>query len=103
MAEWSKAPDLSSGTRKCAWVRTPQLTKLVFLKKKNVVLTIKIEKKNSSGYLILFARLQKESFAKDERESEGTKAKAVASQESRRRRRKRRRRGVYYYIEAEVE
>ena len=26
MAERSKAPDLSSGTRKCAWVRTPLLT-----------------------------------------------------------------------------
>lgn len=26
LAEWSKAPDLSSGTRKCAWVRTPHLT-----------------------------------------------------------------------------
>ena len=27
LAERSKAPDLSSGTRKCAWVRTPHLTK----------------------------------------------------------------------------
>ena len=26
LAEWSKAPDLSSGTRKRAWVRTPHLT-----------------------------------------------------------------------------
>ena len=26
LAERSKAPDLSSGTRKCAWVRTPHLT-----------------------------------------------------------------------------
>ena len=26
LAEWSKAPDLSSGTRKCAWVQTPHLT-----------------------------------------------------------------------------
>ena len=30
MAEWSKAPDLSSGTRKCAWVRTPLLTSFLF-------------------------------------------------------------------------
>nr|PNR30523.1 hypothetical protein PHYPA_026839 [Physcomitrium patens]PNR30524.1 hypothetical protein PHYPA_026840 [Physcomitrium patens] len=27
MAEWSKAPDSSSGLRKGAWVRTPLLTK----------------------------------------------------------------------------
>ena len=26
MAEWSKAPDLSSGSRERAWVRTPHLT-----------------------------------------------------------------------------
>ena len=26
LAEWSKAPDLSSGSREGAWVRTPQLT-----------------------------------------------------------------------------
>nr|PNR34051.1 hypothetical protein PHYPA_023867 [Physcomitrium patens] len=26
MAEWSKAPDSSSGLRKGAWVRTPLLT-----------------------------------------------------------------------------
>ena len=26
LAEWSKAPDLSSGSRKRAWVRTPHLT-----------------------------------------------------------------------------
>jgi hypothetical protein len=26
LAEWSKAPDLSSGTRESAWVRTPHLT-----------------------------------------------------------------------------
>ncbi len=26
LAEWSKAPDLSSGTRKSAWVRTPYPT-----------------------------------------------------------------------------
>ena len=26
LAEWSKAPDLSSGTREGAWVRTPHLT-----------------------------------------------------------------------------
>ena len=31
LAEWSKAPDLSSGTRMCAWVRTPHLTKVTFL------------------------------------------------------------------------
>ena len=30
LAERSKAPDLSSGTRKCAWVRTPHLTKITF-------------------------------------------------------------------------
>ena len=30
LAERSKAPDLSSGTRKCAWVRTPHLTKMTF-------------------------------------------------------------------------
>lgn len=30
MAEWSKAPDLSSGSREGAWVRTPHLTKLSF-------------------------------------------------------------------------
>ena len=26
LAEWSKAPDLSSGSRERAWVRTPHLT-----------------------------------------------------------------------------
>ena len=30
LAEWSKAPDLSSGTRMRAWVRTPHLTNYVF-------------------------------------------------------------------------
>ena len=30
LAERSKAPDLSSGTRKCAWVRTPHLTNTSF-------------------------------------------------------------------------
>ena len=30
LAEWSKAPDLSSGSREGAWVRTPQLTHLSF-------------------------------------------------------------------------
>ena len=30
MAERSKAPDLSSGTHMCAWVRTPLLTMLFF-------------------------------------------------------------------------
>ena len=30
LAEWSKAPDLSSGTRKRAWVRTPHLTIPIF-------------------------------------------------------------------------
>ena len=30
MAERSKAPDLSSGTRMCAWVRTPLLTSCFF-------------------------------------------------------------------------
>ena len=30
MAERSKAPDLSSGTRMCAWVRTPLLTMVIF-------------------------------------------------------------------------
>lgn len=30
LAEWSKAPDLSSGSREGAWVRTPHLTKLYF-------------------------------------------------------------------------
>ncbi|CAD0193848.1 unnamed protein product [Chrysodeixis includens] len=28
LAEWSKAPDLSSGSREGAWVRTPHLTKM---------------------------------------------------------------------------
>ena len=33
LAEWSKAPpDLSSGTRMCAWVRTPHLTSESFLR-----------------------------------------------------------------------
>ena len=32
LAEWSKAPDLSSGTRKRAWVRTPHLTKKILQK-----------------------------------------------------------------------
>ena len=31
LAERSKAPDLSSGTRMSAWVRTPHLTKVTFL------------------------------------------------------------------------
>ena len=31
MAEWSKAPDLSSGTLASAWVRTPLLTVDFFL------------------------------------------------------------------------
>ena len=31
LAERSKAPDLSSGTRKCAWVRTPHLTVNIIL------------------------------------------------------------------------
>ena len=30
LAEWSKAPDLSSGSRERAWVRTPHLTKQPF-------------------------------------------------------------------------
>ena len=30
LAEWSKAPDLSSGSRLWAWVRTPHLTKVIF-------------------------------------------------------------------------
>ncbi|CAI0476349.1 unnamed protein product [Linum tenue] len=31
MAEWSKAPDSSSGLRKRAWVQIPLLTTLYFL------------------------------------------------------------------------
>jgi hypothetical protein len=31
LAEWSKAPDLSSGNRKIAWVRTPHLTKFFYI------------------------------------------------------------------------
>ncbi|CAN5954690.1 unnamed protein product [Sphagnum jensenii] len=31
MAEWSKAPDSSSGLRKGAWVRTPLLTEVNML------------------------------------------------------------------------
>jgi hypothetical protein len=31
LAEWSKASELSSDTRKCAWVRTPHLaTEVIF-------------------------------------------------------------------------
>ena len=31
LADWSKAPDLSSGTHMCAWVRTPHLTSNIFV------------------------------------------------------------------------
>ncbi|KAF8054029.1 hypothetical protein N665_1355s0012 [Sinapis alba] len=33
MAEWSKAPDSSSGPRKRAWVQTPLLTNIFSLNK----------------------------------------------------------------------
>ena len=40
LAEWSKAPDLSSGSRKRAWVRIPHLTNCFGLK--NIFLNVHI-------------------------------------------------------------
>jgi hypothetical protein len=37
MAEWSKAPDSSSGLRKGAWVRTPLLTSALLSHLENIV------------------------------------------------------------------
>ena len=51
MSSWPsgpKAPDLSSGTRKCAWVRTPHLTEANFLI--NINITKKIRNYNIEKY-----------------------------------------------------
>ena len=68
MAEWSKAPDLSSGTRESAWVRTPHLATIlgqvpVIQKLSNTVslltpLTVETVIKKYAGYCLFYILLK---------------------------------------------